>query len=69
MGENLVWWKVNPFDGRDVVTIRRLDEQLVDHCVDQNLGASFEAPPFDVLRGIVEFKRFEDVLAIDSIRV
>jgi hypothetical protein len=62
IGETVTKVQVNHFNGRDAVIVRRLGRQLCEHRVDQDLAATFEAPPLDVLPGIVEFKRAEDGL-------
>jgi hypothetical protein len=64
IAETLKWWQANLFDGRDVVTATRLIDQLVEHCVNQNLGSSVETFPFDALfhGRIVEFKRVNNNL-------
>lgn len=65
IGETLEWWKVSLFDRRDMVFVDRLSGQFVKQCIDQNLGASFEALPLDDLCGIVKCKRVKDRLGID----
>jgi hypothetical protein len=62
IGETVTKVQVNHFNGRDAVIVRRLGRQLCEHRVDQDLAATFEVPPLDVLPGIVEFKRAKDGL-------